>query len=142
MPTRRDFMAGGSVAVAASLAPLPLTALAARVRRPLIQLFPGVPLQYTRLMAENLVNSRFNILYEEAHLIEAELVEVRDGTPRPDVEEFSMIFRSTWEPRLEEGMRIMEHPSFVQFPLYLAPVEGDGTAYFYEAAVSRLLTTQ
>ena len=146
MSTRREFMAGGSAALMASLTPAWLSA-AEFVRLnlpPTYEFFPGVPLPNTRDMAEFLAGSdsgfnHFNLLYDEAHVLAVDLVEVNDGEQREGIDEFSMVFRSTWTPVLDEGTHTLQHPFFGRFPVYLRPVDRGGGAYYYEATICHLV---
>ncbi|MDH3282288.1 MAG: hypothetical protein OEQ18_14320 [Gammaproteobacteria bacterium] len=105
-------------------------------------LFPGVPLSSTRTRALELLNSRFNILYDETNLIEAELVEVNSGLRTAETEEFTFLFRTTWEPALQEAMYDFEHPELGRFPLYIARATRPGGAHHYAVTVNHLLSMQ
>jgi len=147
MLTRRKFMTGTSAMMAMSMTPMWLRAAGGVVVIPEgLQLIPYIPLQYTKLIARYLVNNdyyaHFNILYDEWNLVEAKLVEVRDGPSRNDQEEFSMVFHTTWEPKLEEKTYMFDHPIYGQFPMYLRPIESEAGGYAYEVTVSRLLALQ
>ena len=105
-----------------------------------IELFPGVPLSSTRTRAIELLNSRFNILYDDTSLIESELVEVDSGLQTGDTEEFTFLFRTTWEPALPEAMYDFEHAELGRFPLYVKPAASSGGTYHYSVSVNRLLS--
>jgi hypothetical protein len=109
------------------------------VQRGEIELFPGVPLSSTKTRAVELLNSRFNILYDETSLIETELVEVNSGLLTAETEEFSFLFRTTWEPALAEATYDFEHAQLGRFPLYIRPVAHSGGAHHYSASVNHLL---
>jgi len=105
-----------------------------------IELFPGVPLSSTKARAVGLLNSRFNILYDDASLIEAELVEVNSGLRTSDTDEFTFLFRTTWEPALDEATYDFEHAELGRFPLYVKPADRSDNAYYYSVSVNHLLS--
>lgn len=147
MLTRRKFITGTSAMLAMSMTPIWVRAGEFLIDIPEgLQLFPGVPLPYTKFIADYLVKhsgyAKFNILYDEWHMVEADLVEVKDGPVRANQEEFSMVLHSSWEPLLEEKTYIFEHAWFGRFPMYLRPVDSQAGSYVYEVTVSRLLTNQ
>jgi hypothetical protein len=104
------------------------------------RLFPGIPMSETQIKANELLNSRFTILYDEWDALEVELIEVNDGIQTEMSDHFSLVFHTMWEPGLDEDTYIVEHPELGRFPLFITPIEHNGFGYYYEVTVNRILT--
>jgi hypothetical protein len=104
------------------------------------RLFPRVPISETQIKAFELLNSRFNVFYDEWYSLDMELIEVNDGIQTDVSDNFSLIFHTHMEPVLEEDTYVVEHAELGRFPLYITPIELDDNGHYYEVLVNRMLT--
>lgn len=84
------------------------------------------------------LNSKFQIRIDESQIVESELVEVSELLLSPRQERFSIIFRTSNDVFLEQGLRPLEHDAMGQFELFLVPVGRDQVGTYYEAVFNRL----
>lgn len=84
------------------------------------------------------LNSKFQIRIDESQTVESELIEVSELLLSPRQERFSLIFRTSNDFFLEQGLRPLEHDAMGQFELFLVPVGRDQDGTNYEAVFNRL----
>jgi|SRR5580700_10970352 hypothetical protein len=89
------------------------------------------------MFAEN-VNSTFNLRQEVGEPLVLELVEIREGAPHPQYEQFSLFFRGPRAVLLPQRTYEFEHAKLGTFLLFLVPVKQDENGVYYEAAFSRV----
>ncbi len=108
-----------------------------------LTLLPGVAVSETRARLAAQVGTQFDVLYDEAHRLPAQLVAVDDaGAADPALDQFTVLFRARGEPALGERTYDFEHPVLGAFRLFVTPSVGADGAIYYQAAVAVLLDTE
>ncbi|MDX6527902.1 MAG: hypothetical protein QOH41_192 [Blastocatellia bacterium] len=85
------------------------------------------------------LNTKFGIRLSEAQAIEAELTEVSEHMISPRQERFSIVFRTSNEALLGQGMHRFEHEQMGSFNLFIVPIQRDETGTYYESVFNRLV---
>jgi len=85
------------------------------------------------------LNTKFRIHVNEAETIEAELTDVSELLASPRQERFAIVFRTSNETFLGQGMRRFEHDQMETFDLFLVPIARDEEGTRYEAVFNRLI---
>jgi len=85
------------------------------------------------------VNTKFRIRVDETQAIEAQLTDVSELLTSPRQERFSIVFRTSNEPFLGQGMRRFEHDQMEAFDLFIVPVGRDEQGTNYEAVFNRVI---
>jgi len=85
------------------------------------------------------LNSKFLIRIDDSQTVESELAEVSEHWISPGQEQFSLVFRTSNEFFLGQGLRLFEHEVMGQFELFLVPIGRDGAGTSYEAVFNRLV---
>lgn len=89
------------------------------------------------------LNSKFLFKREQeaAEGVELELIEATDLGSTPQQEQFSLLFRGSPAPRLEQSTYRVEHGEMGAFELFIVPVRvrGRQDGPFYEAVFNRAL---
>jgi uncharacterized protein DUF6916 len=88
--------------------------------------------------AKNL-NSTFKIRISESETVDCQLHEVTELLLSPRQERFAVVFRTSNDFYLDQGMRSFEHDVMGQFELFLVPVGRDEDGTYYEACFNRLV---
>ena len=155
MITRRNFVLGSAgLLIATTLSPVNALAgwaesegleeinedLALKATNGL-RLFPGVPLGGTKAKAIQLINSPFNIHYDDRNVLEVNLSDVVDKNgSSPEVDQYSLLFHTTWEHTpLKSGTYEMEQASLGKFQMFLSPLNSDEGGSYYEAIFNHVL---
>jgi hypothetical protein len=84
------------------------------------------------------LNSTFKIRITESETVECQLTEVSELMLTSRQERFSVVFRTSNEFFLGQGMRLFEHEAMGQFELFLVPISRDESGTCYEAVFNRL----
>jgi hypothetical protein len=84
-----------------------------------------------------LVNSRFRLHADEQTSVEVELVEFREESSVPSIEQFSLVFRAPADAPAEQRIYGLEHDETGPFELFLVPLGRDGEDLLYEAVFNR-----
>ena len=84
------------------------------------------------------LNSKFRIRIDESQTVESELTEVSELLLSPRQERFAVVFRTSNDFYLDQGMRSFEHDVMGEFELFLVPVGRDDDGTYYEAVFNRL----
>lgn len=71
----------------------------------------------------------------------AELVELREGPPSPQLEHFTLLFRGPGDRAMAQGTYRVEHELTGAFDLFIVPCRRDreGRHLYYDAVFNRLL---
>ena len=85
------------------------------------------------------LNTKFRIHVNETQAIEAELTDVSELLASPRQERFAIVFRTSNETFLGQGMRRFEHDQMETFDLFLVPIAQDEAGTRYEAVFNRLI---
>jgi hypothetical protein len=85
------------------------------------------------------LKAKFGIRISEERAIEAELAEVSEHLISPRQERFSLVFRTSNEVTLAQGMHRFEHDGMGPFELFIVPIERDETGTLYEAVFNRVV---
>jgi hypothetical protein len=85
------------------------------------------------------LNTKFRIRINENETVESELVEVSEHLVSPRQERFAIVFRTSNDFFLGQGMMQMEHDEMGQFVLFLVPIGRDDSGTSYEAVFNRLV---
>jgi hypothetical protein len=85
------------------------------------------------------LNTKFRIRISENETVDAELTEVSELMVSPRQERFSLIFTTSNDFFLGQGLRAMEHDQMGGFELFLVPMGRDEGGTFYEAVFNRLV---
>lgn len=85
------------------------------------------------------LNTKFAIRLGEEQSVEAELVEVSEYLVSPRQERFSVVFSSSNELLLHQGLHRFEHDGMGQFDLFIVPIERNESGTLYEAVFNRLV---
>lgn len=97
-------------------------------------------------MAENLtheefskhLNTTFRIRLNET-IIDAELFEITEHMLSPRQERFAIVFRTSNEFLLSQGMANFEHDQMGEFQLFIVPIGRDEEGTSYEAVFNRVI---
>jgi hypothetical protein len=85
------------------------------------------------------LNTKFGIRVSEDQAIEAELTEVSEFLISPRQERFSLVFRTSNEFIVGQGLYRLEHAGMGPFDLFIVPIERDETGTSYEAVFNRVV---
>ena len=85
------------------------------------------------------LNSKFRIRFDESQSVEIELAEVSELSTSARQARFSVVFRTSNEFFLGQGMRLLEHDVMGQFELMLVPIGRDESGTSYEAVFNRVI---
>src|SRR3989442_9251442 len=85
------------------------------------------------------LHTKFRVRLSETEAIEAELTEVSEHMVSPRQERFSIIFHTSNETFLGQGMRTFEHEQMGSFDLFIVPLGRDEQGTPYEAVFNRLI---
>lgn len=85
------------------------------------------------------LNSNFRIRVSEEQTVDAELVEVTELMLSPRQERFSIVFRTSNEVFLGQGMWTLEHDEMGKFELFMVPIGRNEKGTSYEAVFNRLV---
>jgi hypothetical protein len=84
------------------------------------------------------LNSNFRVRINEEQTVDAQLVEVSELLISPRQERFSLVFRTSNDFFLGQGLRDMEHDEMGKCELFLVPIGRDERGTSYEAVFNRL----
>jgi len=84
------------------------------------------------------LHEKFRIRLNE-QTIEAELTEISELLLSPRQERFSIVFRTSNEMLLEQGLHPFEHDQMGNFELFIVPIGRDEDGTYYEAVFNRLV---
>ena len=85
------------------------------------------------------LNTRFVIRVNETQAIEAELNYVSEHLISPRQERFSIVFRTSSEVLIRQGLHRFEHDKMEAFDLFIVPIERDEEGTYYEAVFNRII---
>jgi hypothetical protein len=85
------------------------------------------------------LNTMFGIRLSEAQAIQAQLTEVSEHLISPRQERFSLIFRTSNDVLIAQGLHRFEHAEMGPFDLFIVPVERNEGGTSYEAVFNRLV---
>jgi len=101
-----------------------------------------VPERLTKAAFAGALGSRFWLHHAPEVKLPVELIEIREGRPLPDYEQFSVLFRGPRESVLPQRIYHIEHDEMGAFDLFLVPVGRDHQGTTYEAVFSRAVGKQ
>ena len=84
------------------------------------------------------LHEKFRIRLNE-QTIEAELTDISEHLVSPRQERFSIVFRTSNEMLLEQGLRLFEHDQMGSFELFIVPIGRDEDGTYYEAVFNRMV---
>lgn len=87
------------------------------------------------------LNTKFRIQISETEAIDAELTDVSEHLLSPRQERFSIVFRTSNEIFLGQGMRRFEHDQMEAFELFLVPIGRNEEGTEYESVFNRIVKT-
>lgn len=87
------------------------------------------------------LNTKFRVRISETETVDAELIEVSEQLLSPRQERFSILFRTSNEIFLGQGMRRLEHDQMEVFDLFLVPMGRDEAGTSYESVFNRIVKT-
>lgn len=85
------------------------------------------------------LKTKFGIRISEERAIDAELAEVSEHLISPRQERFSLVFRTSNEVMLAQGLHRFEHSEMGSLDLFIVPIERDESGTLYEAVFNRLV---
>jgi hypothetical protein len=85
------------------------------------------------------LNTKFGIRVSETQAIEAELTEVSEHLISPRQERFSIVFRTSNEVLISQGLHRFEHDKMEAFDLFIVPIDRDERGTYYEAVFNRIV---
>ena len=85
------------------------------------------------------LNTEFRIRVGDAETIPAKLTNVSEQLIGPRQERFSVVYRTSNEPFLGQGMRPFEHDQMGNFDLFIVPLERNDEGTYYEAVFNRMI---
>ena len=85
------------------------------------------------------LNTKFGIRISETQAIEAELTNVSEHLISPRQERFSIVFRTSSEVLIGQGLHRFEHDKMEAFNLFIVPIERDEEGTYYEAVFNRIV---
>jgi hypothetical protein len=85
------------------------------------------------------LNTKFAIRISETQAIEAELTNVSEHMISPRQERFSIVFRTSNEVLIAQGLHRFEHDKMGAFDLFIVPIERDDEGTYYEAVFNRII---
>ena len=85
------------------------------------------------------LKTKFRIRLNENQTLEAELTEISEHLVSPRQERFALVFQTSNETFLGQGLRPFEHDQMGNFQLFLVPIGRDEAATYYEAVFNRLV---
>ena len=85
------------------------------------------------------LNSNFRVRISDEQTVDAELVEVTELLVSARQERFSIVFRTSNDFFLGQGLRALEHNEMGRFELFLVPIGRNDTGTSYEAVFNRLV---
>ena len=84
------------------------------------------------------VNTTFRIRLNERETLPAELTEISEHMVSPQQERFWIVFKTSNEVLLGQGLRSVEHDAMGNFDLFLVPMSRDEQGTYYEAVFNHL----
>ncbi|MGZ5435471.1 MAG: DUF6916 family protein [Pyrinomonadaceae bacterium] len=84
------------------------------------------------------LNTTFRIRLNNERTIDAKLIEVSERLVSPRQERFSLVFLSSNEVLIQQGMAPFEHDQMGSFQLFIVPIGQDEEGISYEAVFNRL----
>jgi hypothetical protein len=99
------------------------------------------------MMAENLTHEEFSkhlhttfrIRLDESTAIDAKLVDVSEHLVSARQERFAIVFRTSNDLLLNQGLAPFEHDQMGTFQLFIVPIGRDEEGTSYEAVFNRLV---
>lgn len=85
------------------------------------------------------LNTKFAIRVSETQAIEAELTTVSEHLISPRQERFSIVFRTSNEVLMAQGLHRIEHDQMGPFDLFIVPIDRDERGTYYEAVFNRMI---
>ena len=90
------------------------------------------------------LNTTFRVFYAQDESLEVVLIEATDPDAHKEIKpkrqvRFSLLFRGQKDKLLWHGIYKFRHEQMGEFDLYIAPVEQDEEAVYYEAVFNRLI---
>jgi hypothetical protein len=85
------------------------------------------------------LNTEFRIRVGDTETISAKLTNVSEQLISSRQERFAVVFRTSNEAFLGQGMRPFEHDQMGSFDLFIVPIERDDEGTFYEAVFNRMI---
>jgi hypothetical protein len=98
-----------------------------------------MPAELTHEEFSKHLNTKFRVHISETETINAELIEVSEHLLSPRQERFSILFRTSNEIFLGQGMRRLEHDRMEAFDLFLVPMGRDEEGTSYESVFNRVV---
>ena len=106
------------------------------------RLLSGTSMSQTRAELARHVGSRFELLYDSTHVVDARLVELVPGLDDPDVDQFSLVFEVPGGPELAAGTYTWRHYELGPMQLYVESQPNPGGSPRYRAELAILLLPQ
>jgi hypothetical protein len=85
------------------------------------------------------LNTKFRIFLNETETIDAELTSVSEHLVSPRQERFAIVFRTSNETFLEQGIRRFDHDEMGTFQLFIVPIARNDEGTLYESVFNRLI---
>lgn len=85
------------------------------------------------------LNTKFAIRVSETQAIEAELNEISENMISPRQERFAIVFRTSNEFLVGQGLHRFEHDKMGAFDLFIVPIDRDEQGTYYEAVFNRIV---
>lgn len=85
------------------------------------------------------LNTKFGIRISETQAIEAELSEISEHMISPRQKRFWIVFRTSNEFLIGQGLHRFEHDQMGAFDLFIVPIERDEEGTYYEAVFNRII---
>jgi hypothetical protein len=84
------------------------------------------------------LNSKFLVRRETGTGVELQLIEAGNiGTPTPEHEQFSLLFRGPLDSFLEQAIYSFEHDKIGTFEMFIVPVRREQEGFLYQAIINR-----
>lgn len=104
-----------------------------------MQVFPSVAQRDAHARAAALVNTEFEVLYDDANILPIQLVEVIDGASDPALDQFMLRFSAPLQPVLKEKTYRVRHYALGDFELFLSPGESGDNQRHYSSVFSLII---
>jgi hypothetical protein len=85
------------------------------------------------------LNTNFKIRLDEQTMVDAKLAEITEHLVSPLQERFAIVFHTTNDFFLGQGMRQVEHDQMGSFEIFLVPIRRDDQGTSYEAVFNRMV---
>jgi len=85
------------------------------------------------------LNTTFRIYVNETETVESELSSVSERMVSPRQERFSIVFRTSNDFFLGQGMRRFDHDQMGSFDLFIVPIARDDEGTLYESVFNLLV---